>query len=74
MESGRVSANNGVMKPIARSGLRSTISMSMSAGAGSFGFRGDSLKEEVLRHDGDKIIATRAVERGVRQEIRLEFD
>jgi hypothetical protein len=41
------------------------LGVSMSA----YGFGGDSWKEEVLLHDGSKIIVTRTVERGGRHEI-----
>lgn len=41
----------------------------MSAGAGLFGFGGTSWKEEVLLHDGSKIIVERSVDRGGRHEI-----
>ena len=46
-----------------------TLGVSMSAEAGLFGFGGDSWKEEVLLHDGSKIIVERAVERGGRHEV-----
>lgn len=42
---------------------------SMSAGAGLFGFGGDSWKEEVLLHDGSKIIAQRSLSYGGRREV-----
>lgn len=42
---------------------------SMSAGAGIFGFGGTSWKEEVLLHDGSKIIVERSIKRGGRHEI-----
>ena len=42
-----------------------TLGVSMNA----YGFGGDSWKEEVLLHDGSKIIVTRAVERGGRHEV-----
>jgi len=42
-----------------------TFGVSMSA----YGFGGDSWKEEVLLHDGSKIIVERTVERGGRHEI-----
>ncbi|MHB1619270.1 MAG: hypothetical protein ACYCTY_04695 [Sulfuricella sp.] len=41
----------------------------MSADAGLFGFGGTSWKEEVLLHDGSKIIVTRTVELGGRHEL-----
>ena len=49
--------------------LALTLGVSMSAEAGLFGFGGDSWKEEVLLHDGSKIIVERAVERGGRHEV-----
>lgn len=42
---------------------------STDAGAGWFGFGGTSWKEEVLLHDGSKIIAERTIDRGGRHEI-----
>ncbi|UCV07355.1 hypothetical protein [Dechloromonas denitrificans] len=39
------------------------------ANAGLFGFGGTSWKEEVLLHDGSKVIVDRSVERGGRHEI-----
>lgn len=41
----------------------------VSAEAGLLGFGGDSWKEEVLLHDGSKMIVERTVERGGRHEI-----
>ncbi len=49
-----------------------TLGISMSANAGWFGFGGTSWKEEVLLHDGSKIIVTRTVARGGRHEIGQE--
>ncbi len=46
-----------------------TVEMSTSACAGFLGLGGDSWKEEVLLHDGSKIIVERAVERGGRHEV-----
>jgi len=43
--------------------------ISTSACAGSLGFGGDSWKEEVLLHDGSKIVVERTVELGGRHEI-----
>lgn len=43
--------------------------LSGNAEAGLFGFGGDSWKEEVLLHDGSKIVVERSVERGGRHEI-----
>lgn len=45
------------------------MAMSMGAEAGFLGFGGDSWKEEVLLHDGSKIIVKRTVKRGGRHEI-----
>lgn len=50
-------------------GLILTLGVSMSADAGLFGFGGTSWKEEVLLHDGSKIIVERSVERGGRHEL-----
>lgn len=41
----------------------------MSAEAGLFGMRGTSWKEEVLLHDGNKIVVERSVERGGKHEL-----
>jgi hypothetical protein len=54
---------------VAKLGLLLTMGVSMSADAGFFGFGGDSWKEEVLLHDGSKLIVERTVERGGRHEI-----
>ncbi|MDX1253601.1 MAG: hypothetical protein IDH49_15385 [Gammaproteobacteria bacterium] len=62
MRSGRLS----VFKVI---GLILMMGVSMSAGAGLFGFGGETWKEEVLLHDGRKIIVERTVERGGRHEM-----
>ncbi len=45
------------------------LGISLSAGAGLFGFGRTTWKEEVLLHDGSKMVATRTVERGGRHEI-----
>lgn len=57
------------LKQIAKFGLFLMMGVSMSADAGLFGFGGDSWEEEVLLHDGGKIIVERSVERGGRHEI-----
>jgi hypothetical protein len=44
----------------------------MNAEAGLFGLGGTSWKEEVLLHDGTKVIVERSVERGGRHEIGQE--
>lgn len=45
------------------------LGFSMSANAGLFGFGGTSWKEEVLLHDGRKIVVERWVKREGRHEI-----
>ncbi len=57
------------LRQIAKLGLLLMMGVSMSANAGLFGLGGDSWKEEVLLHDGTKIIMDRSVERGGRHEI-----
>ena len=49
-----------------------TLAVSMSADAGFLGFGGYSWKEEVLLHDGSRIVVDRSVERGGRHEIGQE--
>lgn len=49
--------------------LALALGANMSADAGLFGFGGTTWKEEVLLHDGSKIIVERSVERGGRHEI-----
>ena len=46
-----------------------TVGVSMGANAGLFGLGGASWKEEVLLHDGSRIVVERRVERGGRHEI-----
>jgi hypothetical protein len=46
-----------------------TLAVSMSADAGFLEFGGYSWKEEVLLHDGSKIVVERSVERGGRHEL-----
>lgn len=46
-----------------------TMGVSMNTDAGLFGFGGTSWKEEVLLHDGQRLIVERRVERGGRHEI-----
>ena len=58
-----------LLKVFSTIGLILTLGVSMSADAGLFGFGGTSWKEEVLLHDGSKIIVERSVERGGRHEI-----
>ncbi len=63
--------NNGhsLLKAFSTISLILTLGVSMNAGAGLFGFGGTRWKEEVLLHDGSKIIVERSVERGGRHEI-----
>lgn len=63
--------NNGhwLWRAIGAVGLILTSGISMNAQAGLFGFGGTSWKEEVLLHDGSKIIAERSFSRGGRHEI-----
>lgn len=49
--------------------LLMTLGANINADAGLFGLGGTSWKEEVLLHDGSKIIASRTVERGGWHEI-----
>jgi len=57
------------LKKIAKRGLLLMTAASLSACAGLAGLGGTSWKEEVLLHDGSRIIAERTVERGGRHEI-----
>ena len=57
------------LKQITKLGLLLMMGVSMSADAGLFGFGGKSWKEEVLLHDGSKIVVKRSVDRGGRHEI-----
>ena len=49
-----------------------TLGVSMNADAGLFGFGGTSWEEEVLLHDGSKLIVKRSQTRGGRHEIGQE--
>lgn len=60
---------HGMLKRITQVGLSCLLVTSMSACAGFLGFGGDSWKEEVLLHDGQKIIVERAVKRAGRHEL-----
>ncbi len=64
-----MNAPHTILKRIVRFGLILTLGASMNVEAGLFGFGGTSWKEEVLLHDGGKIIVERTVERGGRHEI-----
>ena len=63
--------NNGhwLWKAIGAIGLIMTLGISMDVQAAFFGFGGDSWKEEVLLHDGQKIIVKRSQTYGGRHEI-----
>jgi len=58
-----------LLKQISKFGLILMMGVNMNADAGLFGLGGTSWKEEVLLHDGGKIIVERTVERGGRHEI-----
>ncbi|MDP1634176.1 MAG: hypothetical protein Q8L69_05795, partial [Gallionellaceae bacterium] len=64
-----MSKQNGMMKRIAKLGMILMLGASMSACAGFLGLGGDSWKEEVLLHDGSKIIVERTADRHGRHEI-----
>lgn len=64
-----MSIDNGYIKQLAKLGLLLMMGMSLSAGARFLGFGGTSWKEEVLLHDGSKVIVKRSIERGGRHEI-----
>lgn len=53
-------------------GLVVAMSMGINAEAGLLGFGGDSWKEEVLLHDGQKLIVERSQTRGGQHEIGQE--
>ena len=61
--------NHGLLKQITKFGLLLVMGASINADAGWFGFGGDSWKEEVLLHDGQKIIVKRSQSYGGRGEI-----
>ena len=61
--------NHRWLNQIAQLGFLLTMGMSMSADAGFLGFAGDSWKEEVLLHDGTKLIVKRSQSYGGRHEI-----
>jgi hypothetical protein len=63
---------HGLLWLIKASCLVWILGVSMSAYAGLFGFGGTSWKEEVLLHDGSKLIVKRSQTRGGRHEIGQE--
>lgn len=64
-----MSNGHWLLKAFNTIGLVLTLGVSMNTEAGLFGFGGTSWKEEVLLHDGSKIVVERSVERGGRHEI-----
>jgi hypothetical protein len=61
--------NNSKLQRIVQWAVLLMMSVSLSAHAGLFGFGGTNWKEEVLLHDGSKIVVERSVARGGRHEI-----
>ncbi|MHB0986530.1 MAG: hypothetical protein ACYC05_13185 [Sulfuricella sp.] len=61
--------HHGMLKQITKLGFLLMMGVSMSADAGLFGFGGTSWKEEVLLHDGSKIIVKRSQSYGGRHEV-----
>ena len=59
----------GLLRKLKTIGLVLTLGVSMNAYAGFLGLGGDSWKEEVLLHDGSKIIVKRSQSYGGRHEI-----
>ena len=57
------------LKRIMKLGMLLMMGVSMNADAGLFGFGGTSWKEEVLLHDGSKIIVKRSQSYGGRHEV-----
>lgn len=64
-----MNTNHSWMKQFAKLGFLLMMGASMNASAGLFGFGGTSWKEEVLLHDGSKIVVERWHKRGGRHEI-----
>ena len=61
--------NHPWLQQITKFGFLLTMGASMNASAGLFGFGGTSWKEEVLLHDGSKIVVKRSQSYGGRHEI-----
>jgi hypothetical protein len=61
--------SNGLLRVFKTIGLVVILGVSMSACAGFLGFGGTSWKEEVLLHDGQKIIVKRSQSYGGRYEV-----
>ena len=60
--------SDGLLRGFKTISLMLALGVSMSAGAGFLGFGGDSWKEEVLLHDGSKIIVKRSQSYGGRRD------
>lgn len=67
-----MSFHQTISQRLTKLGLVLIMGASMSACAGFLGFGGDSWKEEVLLHDGGKIIVERTAKRGGRHEVGQE--
>lgn len=65
-------AMRGAMKWTAQLGVMLMMGVGMNANAGLFGLGGTSWKEEVLLHDGTRIVVDRWMKRGGRHEIGQE--
>jgi hypothetical protein len=64
-----MTTDTGLLKKISLLGMLFMVGVSMNADAGLFGLGGTSWKEEVLLHDGQKIIVKRSQSYGGRREI-----
>lgn len=69
MEENDMNANHRWLKQMAKLGFLLLMGTNMSTEAGFLGFGGDSWKEEVLLHDGSKLIVKRSQSYGGRHEI-----
>jgi hypothetical protein len=69
LEGGGMRSSQDMLRRVVKLGLILMIGVGMNANAGLFGFGGDSWKEEVLLHDGSKIIVKRSQSYGGRHEI-----
>lgn len=61
--------NDGMTRRFAKFAVLLMVGVSMDANAELFGFGSTSWKEEVLLHDGSKIVVERSQSRGGRHEI-----
>ena len=64
-----MSDGHGLLKRITKFGFLLMMGVSMNADAGLFGLGGASWKEEVLLHDGSRIIVERSQSYGGRHEV-----